>query len=239
MSSERQILEQWAAQNPGLFRGLQRAISGAEGTLRGGRPGYDVMFGGGRFTDFSRHPDRVIRSQSGVASAAAGAYQFMPGTWSGIQQRLGLNGFSPQDQDLGMLKKVRDRLMPLGGLAAITKAGQLTPEIQNALAPEWASFPTLSGRSFYGQPVKKSDQIQKYFNEGMASSAPLPQSTPQASQRVEKGNSFGRGLIQTVIDSMKYLPMTTGIPSLLDTPPLDSSSFLKAYQMFFDPEEFS
>jgi hypothetical protein len=123
MSQERQILESWAKQNPGLFSGLKQAISGAEGTILGGRPGYNVMFGGGRFKDFSRHPDRVISSPGGYSSAAAGAYQFMPGTWSGVQKSLGLPDFSPQSQDIGMLKKVRERLMPLGGLSAISKAG--------------------------------------------------------------------------------------------------------------------
>ena len=60
MSKERQLLEQWAAQNPALFGGLKQAISGAEGTILGGKPGYNVMFGGGRFQGYERHPDRVV-----------------------------------------------------------------------------------------------------------------------------------------------------------------------------------
>jgi hypothetical protein len=52
MSSERRILEQWAKQNPGLFGGLKQAISGAEGTILGGKPGYNVMFGGGSLMIF-------------------------------------------------------------------------------------------------------------------------------------------------------------------------------------------
>lgn len=182
MATERQLLEQWAGQNPRLFSGLKQAISGAEGTILGGKPGYNVMFGGGRFQDFSKHPDRVISSPGGYSSAAAGAYQFMPGTWGGVQKRLGLSDFSPRSQDLGMLSKVRDRLMPLGGLSAITKAGTLTPEIQAALAPEWASFPTASGKSYYGQPVKAASQIQKFFEQGagQAVTAPPPVSTGTA-----------------------------------------------------------
>jgi hypothetical protein len=57
-------------------------------------------------------------------------------------------------------------------LAAITKAGQLTPEIQAALAPEWASFPTMAGKSYYGQPVKKTAQIQQFFEKGAQQIAP-------------------------------------------------------------------
>ena len=178
MSSERKILEQWAKQNPGLFGGLKQAISGAEGTILGGKPGYNVMFGGGRFKDLSRHPDKVIRSPGGYSSAAAGAYQFMPGTWGEVKGKLGLTDFGPQSQDLGMLQKVRQRLMPIGGLAAITKAGTLTPEIQAALAPEWASFPTQAGSSYYGQPVKKAAQIQQFFEQGRTRSTGLASTPP-------------------------------------------------------------
>lgn len=181
MSSLRQTLEGWKQQNPGLFAGLQTAISRAEGTWRGNAPGYNVMFGGSTFKDYSRHPDRVVRTP-GYASAAAGAYQFMPPTWQEVAGKLGLKDFSPESQDIGMLAKARERLLPIGGLAAITKAGTLTPEIQARLAPEWASFPTASGASAYGQPVKKSDQIRGWFEQAakaVGTGAPAP--TQQAS----------------------------------------------------------
>jgi muramidase (phage lysozyme) len=244
MSQERQILESWAKQNPGLFSGLKQAISGAEGTILGGRPGYNVMFGGGRFKDFSRHPDRVISSPGGYSSAAAGAYQFMPGTWSGVQKSLGLPDFSPQSQDIGMLKKVRERLMPLGGLSAISKAGTLTPEIQAALAPEWASFPTQSGKSYYGQPVKKAEQIQRFFQEGMKGAAPtapaLLSPSITTAGAIQKGNQQAGSLLQSI---MKYIPMAGSFPGLSSLPaaeqlPLpDSQDFLNAYKMFFNEEE--
>ena len=32
------------------------------------------------------------------------------------------------------------------------------------LAPEWASFPTLAGRSYYGQPVKKYTRLKSFYN---------------------------------------------------------------------------
>jgi muramidase (phage lysozyme) len=244
MSQERQILESWAKQNPGLFSGLKQAISGAEGTILGGKPGYNVMFGGGKFKDFSRHPDRVISSPGGYSSAAAGAYQFMPGTWSGVQKSLGLPDFSPQSQDIGMLKKVRERLMPLGGLSAISKAGTLTSEIQAALAPEWASFPTQSGKSYYGQPVKKAEQIQRFFQEGMRGAAPtapaLPTPSTTTAGAIQKGNQQAGSLLQSI---MKYIPMAGSFPGLSSLPaaeqlPLpDSQDFLNAYKMFFNEEE--
>lgn len=218
MATERQVLEQWAKQNPGLYEGLKQAIAGAEGTILGGKPGYNVMFGGGRFQDFSRHPDRVVRS-GGYASAAAGAYQFMPGTWQGVQKSLGLSDFSPQSQDIGMLKKVRDRLIPLGGLSAISKANTLTPEIQAALSPEWASFPTAAGSSYYGQPVKKTQEIQRFFEQGRQRGVQAPVATAPGSQRsvedilssvlggvskpgLEEANTKATSLVDSIKDSL-------------------------------------
>lgn len=202
MSKERQLLEQWAKQNPAAFEGLKQSIAGAEGTILGGGPGYNVMFGGGRFKDFSRHPDRVI-SSGRYNSAAAGAYQFMPGTWKGVQEALKLPDFSPRSQDIGMLKKVRDRLLPIGGLSAISQAGTLTPEIQARLAPEWASFPTLAGSSYYGQPVKSASQIQKFFEQGKQRATQAPQALPLPGDTVavqkEKGNQLGLSLLRSVM----------------------------------------
>jgi muramidase (phage lysozyme) len=165
MSQSRAQLEAWRQQNPGFFRGLQQAISRAEGTWRANQPGYDVLFGGGKFSDFSRHPDKVVRTP-GYASAAAGAYQFMPATYTEAARELGLKDFSPESQDLAMLYKVRQRLMPVGGLAALTKEGALSPQLQAYLAPEWASIPVATGESAYGQPVKRSSQISTWFDEG-------------------------------------------------------------------------
>ena len=218
MATERQVLEQWAKQNPGLFEGLKQAVAGAEGTILGGKPGYNVMFGGGRIQDLSRHPDRVVRSGK-YASAAAGAYQFMPGTWQGVKQSLGLSDFGPESQDIGMLKLARDRLLPLGGLSAISKANTLTPEIQAALAPEWASFPTAAGSSYYGQPVKKAQEIQRFFEQGRQRGAQVPVATAPGSQRsvedilssvlggapkpgLEEANAKATSLVDTIKESL-------------------------------------
>lgn len=219
MSSERKILEQWAKQNPGLFGGLKQAISGAEGTILGGKPGYNVMFGGGKFNDFSRHPDRVVRTPT-YSSAAAGAYQFMPDTWGEIQKKLGLSDFGPRAQDLGMLQKVRDRLMPMGGLAAITKAGTLTPEIQAALAPEWASFPTQSGASYYGQPVKKAATIQQFFEQGRKNVATPPAASTgtiaAGESPASRGNALGSRLLKHIMGMIPIMRQRRS--SLFDIP---------------------
>lgn len=155
--TERELLENF--RNTPEGQKLLQAIRFAEGTS--GPKGYQTMFGGGIFSDLSRHPDTVI-SSGGYKSAAAGAYQFMPGTWQSYASRLGLQTFSPKEQDLAALALARDKLMSIGGLAALKEEG-LSPRVSAALSPAWASFPTLSGKSYYGQPVKKLEEIQRVF----------------------------------------------------------------------------
>jgi muramidase (phage lysozyme) len=155
--SERQLLEKFR-QTPEGQR-LLKTIRFAEGTA--GPKGYQTMFGGGTFNDLSRHPNRVVQGD-GYSSAAAGAYQFLPGTWQSQSSRLGLKGFGPAEQDIAALALARNRLMDLGGLETVRKEG-LSQRVAAALSPEWASFPTETGRSYYGQPVKPLAQLQKYY----------------------------------------------------------------------------
>jgi muramidase (phage lysozyme) len=165
--NERQLLEKFR-QTPEGQR-LLKTIRFAEGTS--GPKGYQTMFGGGTFSDLSRHPDRVIRS-GGYASSAAGAYQFLPGTWQSQSSRLGLKGFGPMEQDVAALALARNRLMDIGGLETVRKEG-VSQRVSAALSPEWASFPMESGRSYYGQPVKSLASLQQYYGN-------VPSSTPTA-----------------------------------------------------------
>lgn len=197
---------------------LLKTIRFAEGTA--GPQGYQTMFGGGKFSDFSRHPDRVIRS-GGYSSAAAGAYQFLPGSWQSHQKALGLGDFSPANQDLAALRAARNRLMPIGGLSVLQKEG-FSPRVSAALAPEWASFPTESGRSYYGQPVKSLSKLQEVYGSvavapQVATAAPAAPAQPsqrtvediissalggQAKPEVEKRKSLAETLRDSLVNSM-------------------------------------
>ncbi|AFY27582.1 glycoside hydrolase family 24 protein [Cyanobium gracile] len=138
-------------------RALLNTIRYAEGTwLDGSDDGYRVLFGGDRFGDLSRHPDTVVRR--GYASAAAGAYQFLPTTWDRAAERLGLRDFGPASQDQAALHLIQQR----GALRSFDRQG-LTPEVLARLAPEWASLPTLAGESHYGQPVKCRTELQRFY----------------------------------------------------------------------------
>lgn len=132
-------------------------ISFAEGTWTSQGPKYNIMFGGGQFKDLSRHPDKVVRTP-GYASAAAGAYQFMPGTWGGVAKKLGLRDFGPQAQDLAAIQLMRAR-----GVDPATAA--ITPANVAKLAPEWASLPTMKGGSYYGQPSKSFSTLANFVKK--------------------------------------------------------------------------
>lgn len=141
-------------------KALLDTIRYAEGTWANGDPiGYRIMFGGSTFDDFSRHPDRVIYGGR-YASAAAGAYQFMPLTWRRVASALKLNSFGPQEQDQAALWLVQQR----GALPEIDR-GRFSPETVGRLSPEWASFPTVWGGSYYGQPVKDYRDLHRFFHQ--------------------------------------------------------------------------
>jgi lysozyme len=143
-------------------RALLNTIRYAEGTWKEGTDlGYRVMFGGGLMPSLDRHPDRVNYT-SGYASAAAGAYQFMPATWGLVTRAMNLPGFGPQVQDQAALYLIARR-----GALPLADRGELNAELAALLAPEWASFPTLRGSSYYGQPVKRLEELQRFYQANL------------------------------------------------------------------------
>lgn len=142
-------------------RALLNTIRFAEGTWKNGEDkGYRIMYGGGQFQDFSRHPERVIVKR--YTSAAAGAYQFLPTTWKGVARELKLTSFEPRHQDQAALHLAERR----GALEEIDRQG-LTKNAMAKLAPEWASFPTWTGRSAYGQPVKSHQELASFYSSNL------------------------------------------------------------------------
>ena len=198
-----------AAISPNARRWLN-TISFAEGTwdARSGQPRYAITFGYRPIGDLSKHPDRVIKS-GGYASAAAGAYQFMPGTWAGVQQKLRLPDFGPISQDLGALQLIRAR-------GVNPDKDPITPQTLAKLAPEWASIPTLRGGSYYGQPSKPASTLIKFSQNpkaaagytgqvpGYAETATgarrgVPPAPEGASQTDPISAAVGQALLNTII----------------------------------------
>jgi len=148
-------------------RSLLDSIAFAEGTYHQKNKGYNTHFGFSQTQDLSKHPDKVITS-GGYSSAAFGRYQFMPGTWDSV----GGGAMTPERQDAGAVRLTIKRLNAAGikvkdanELEALLQKEGVSKRIAAALSPEWASFPTVSGASFYGQPVKKLKRIQDFYNK--------------------------------------------------------------------------
>ncbi len=224
-------------------------IAYAEGTDRARKgAGYDVMFGGSRFTDFSRHPDRVITTPSFPrGSAAAGRYQFMPGTFSGVASRLGLKDFSPQAQDRAALELIERR-------GVNPYVDRPTPQTIAKLAPEWASLPTLQGKSYYGQPVKSFAELQKFLGQTPAQYTASPgTSSPQQAQTKKPPFNFQEALnsvlqkfaVKTIgpqsaefsPEAQRYLALATDVDSA-DSEVSDQAEE-KALQVMFLEDNFT
>ena len=146
-------------------------ISYAEGTYGNRGPRYDITFGFKPIQSLDRHPNNPVTA-GGYTSRAAGAYQFMPDTYAGASKALGLRNFQPNSQDLAALYLIRKR-----GVDPDRSA--VTPETVARLAPEWASFPTLQGSSYYGQPSKPINDLLRFAkSQGATTAPPVPNLPP-------------------------------------------------------------
>lgn len=229
--NERQLLEEKLKGRS--LQGALRVLRFAEGTERGGPDSYRVMFGGSLAPDLKRHPDKVIKSPGGYTSSAAGAYQFLTPTWQSHAKALGLGDFSAYNQDLAAARGIRNRLMPIGGLATLEKEG-FSPRVSAALAPEWASLPTESGKSYYGQPVKKLSDLQKIYGQDVPLTTGAPEPSPSTagdSRSVEEilSSALGgatkadleareqksQGLLGTIKDAIKGSLIRSAIPGMI------------------------
>jgi muramidase (phage lysozyme) len=121
-------------------RALLDTIAGTES------PGYDVIYGGQRFTDFSKHPNIAVEIRSGPNrgkfSTAAGRYQFLFSTWADLQEELGLPDFSPTSQDKAawhLAQKVYENKEGRDLLADL-RNGNLD-DVGPALHSTWTSLP--------------------------------------------------------------------------------------------------
>lgn len=166
---------------------LLNTIAYAEGTA--GPQGYNTMFTHALFNNnYADHP-RQLQQSGGLVSDAAGRYQFLSTTWDPTAAAIGASDFSPLNQDLGALYKAEQRLNQAGlSLQDVVSEG-MSKRVADALAPEWASFPTAAtGTSYYGQGGKSLEQLQQFFGgeyENLATAQPGYGRTP-VKQEVEE-----------------------------------------------------
>lgn len=111
---------------------------------QGESPGYDVMFGGQKFSDFSRHPHQT-QTAGGISSDAAGRYQFLGSTWDELAGKYGYKDFSQANQDAAAWQYAGDiyKAKTNGSLEEALKSGD--PARINAAAQilnqTWTSLP--------------------------------------------------------------------------------------------------
>jgi muramidase (phage lysozyme) len=171
-------------------RAFLRMLRHGEGTS--GEDGYQIMFGGEKFSSFSDHPRRKITKPMGktkITSTAAGAYQFLERTWDGLVRQYGFKDFSPENQDLAAIALIVGR-----GAIQDVIAGRFETAVLKCNR-EWASLPG----SPYGQPVvtmAKAREVYLQFGgkeipwgSNSSSAASVPQSSPSSAHGSEVSES--------------------------------------------------
>lgn len=176
--------------------------------------GYRRMFGGKLFDSFDKHPGekRTATFKGGltVTSTAAGAYQYLLQTWTGVATQYGFADFGPKNQDLGAVALILGRK----ALADVI-AGRFEEAVRKC-SWEWASLPG----SPYGQPVKTMAQIRKVYEAHGGTFAP---DVPAAATSVLDFINPAALAADTITPTPKEAPMAPFIaavlPALVDLVP--------------------
>ena len=121
------------------------AIAFTEGTDNNRQPtknrGYDVLVGGALFSDYSTHPNILVKLSPTLSSTAAGRYQILARYWPHYRDLLGLPDFGPESQDRYAIQQLKERRA-----YDLLIAGQFDAAIAR-INTIWASLPG----SPYGQ----------------------------------------------------------------------------------------
>jgi murein DD-endopeptidase MepM/ murein hydrolase activator NlpD len=124
---------------------------------------YNTLFGGGTFSNYSRHPRQTVCS-GGYCSTAAGRYQFLDFVWAEVSGQLGLSDFSPRSQDIAAIHRM-------------FTIRRVTPEDIESGDPnrwmskihdEWTSIPGGSTVALRRQDKGTREQFIQRYNEYLA-----------------------------------------------------------------------
>jgi len=124
-----------------VARALLETIAGPES-----KGNYDILYGGGRLTDYSDHPREYVTIKSGPnegkKSSAAGKYQFLASTWDAYAPKAGVSDFSPSSQDAVAWELAKDEYRRDTGrsLESDLEAGDLS-RVPASLRNQWTSLP--------------------------------------------------------------------------------------------------
>jgi muramidase (phage lysozyme) len=166
-------------------------------------PGYDVMYGGGKFTDYSNHP-HARQTHGGISSDAAGKYQFLGSTWDEQQKKYGYKDFSPESQDEAAWNYAKDIYARKTGNADLEEAlASNDPARVNAAAAilnqTWTSLPGgkeqskgYGNKSFWD--VYSNAQVAPKQATGGATAAPTGQPGKSTEKKKSLWETFGEGI---------------------------------------------
>lgn len=159
---------------------LLNAIAGTES------PGYDVMNGGQRFSDMTRHPLKRGQAAKGGTTSASGRYQFVRGTWDEAAKALGLTDFSPASQDKGAWWLAQRDYKANTGRDLLTdlKSGN-NEAIRKGLGSTWRGLADnpkkfLAAMGGPGSPTTGAENFQPSGAEGLNSAYPIGRSDPSS-----------------------------------------------------------
>ena len=135
-------------------------IAFSEGTDNGRQAtkdhGYDVLVGGGLFSNYKDHPRvLVMLPKLGIKSTAAGRYQILARFYDHYKAQLKLPDFSPASQD-----KIAIQLIKECKAMDDIEAGRITEALTKCRS-RWASLPGAG----YGQMEHKMDLLVSVFKE--------------------------------------------------------------------------
>lgn len=112
---------------------------------------YNTIVGGGKFDNYSQHPNVVgLRTAEGP-STAAGKYQILNSTYKDVAPSLGINDFSPDSQD-----RIALELIKRAGALGDVQSGNYQAAVKK-LGNTWASLPS----SPYSQPKRSTSWVEK------------------------------------------------------------------------------
>lgn len=153
-----------AATSAGGFWELPRTVKAFLDTIayaEGTGAHYDYIYSFEKFEDYSRHPNRNICA-GGICSTAAGRYQFLHKTWKALSADLGLQDFSPPNQEKACLELLRRaRVYP-----AVLDSNDFTrfSYAMTRISNIWASLPG----SPYGQPTHGMEELWLVYQSALA-----------------------------------------------------------------------
>lgn len=228
--------------NP-LVKSALKTLRFTEGTNLN-KNAYDTVFGGETMPVTKMTVNELINTQMtdmmpkrfgggrapfASGSVASGAYQFMPHT---LRQLITMRVLKPTDlmtpdnQDKAGWALMKNRGVTLQTL----KKHGFNRVTQDMLSGEWASVPTMSGESAYGQSVKPSSKIQDFYKKSLNSpQASLPSQPFNRVNYIELPPKFES------IASGKKMPQAvaqgTSIPVLSSEDPNFSYSKSRSFYM--------